>query len=150
MYTFHRPFALLFTFCLCLFLILSFPSVTKAIQDKSLVLYLPFEEGSGNTTKDLSGNGNAGAVKSAEWTKDGKKGKAIFFDGKTSYVEVADSKSLDMADAITIEVWIFAESHPGDYPRIVMKGYGTAYDSPRVFLEARINLIEKELKEIEK
>ena len=29
-----------------------------------------------------------------------------------------------------------------------VKGYGTAYDSPRVFLEARINLIEKELKEI--
>ena len=29
-----------------------------------------------------------------------------------------------------------------------VKGYGTAYDSPRVFLEARINLIEKELKVI--
>ena len=30
-----------------------------------------------------------------------------------------------------------------------IKGYGTAYDSPRVFLEARINLIEKELEIIE-
>ena len=29
-----------------------------------------------------------------------------------------------------------------------VKGYGTAYDSPRVFLEARINLIEKELENL--
>lgn len=128
MYTFHRLFVLLLTFYLCLFLIVSFPSVTKAIQDKSLVLYFPFEEGSGNATKDLSGNGNTGTTKNAEWIKDGKKGKAIFFDGKSSYVEVADSKSLDMDEGITIEAWINAESFPGDYPRIVMKGYGTAYE----------------------
>ncbi len=99
-----------------------------AIQDKSLVMYLPFEEGKGNETKDISGNNNSGKISGAQWINEGKVGKALYFDGKTSYVEVDDSKSLNMTDAITIEVWIYAMSHPGDYPRIVMKGYGTAYE----------------------
>lgn len=104
------------------------PCNVMAIQDKSLVMYLPFEEGKGNETKDISGNNNSGKINGAEWINEGKVGKALSFDGKTSYVEVDDSKSLNMADAITIEVWIYAMSHTGDYPRIVMKGYGTAYE----------------------
>ncbi|MBM3235834.1 LamG domain-containing protein [Candidatus Poribacteria bacterium] len=113
---------------LCSVLAVIFPSVGKGVADKSLVLCFSFEEAEGKETKDLSGNDNTGAVNGAKWTEDGKRGKALYFDGTSSYVEVSDSKSLNMTDAITVEAWIYAESYPGDYPRIVMKGYGTAYE----------------------
>ncbi len=110
-------------------IVLVFPFVAKAIQgDDSLKLYLPFEEGTGKVAKDKSGNGNDGTLEGdTKWT-DGKYGKAISLNGKDSGVTVPDSDSLDTPDEITVEAWIYPLSANVDYPEIVLKGYGTAFE----------------------
>jgi len=75
-----------------------------------------FDEGSGNTTQDYSNYGNNGTIR----------GSALKFDGVDDYVEVPDSASLDITDAITIEAWVkpnTATSTQGIYTR----GYSEAY-----------------------
>jgi hypothetical protein len=80
-------------------------SIGQAIDDESLVLYLPFNEGTGDITQDQSGNNNDGTVEGAEWT-DSKIGKALFFNfDEGDSVRVADSDSLDVT-SITIEAWV--------------------------------------------
>jgi len=76
--------------------------------------------------KDFSGNGNNGKIFEAEWAQ-GKFGDALKFDGiagKTDYVEVPGSASLEITEALTIEAWVNIEQHQADHIRIVC-----AYDA---------------------
>lgn len=77
-----------------------------ATKPSSLVLSLHFDEGSGPTAADSSGNGNDGTLYGDTSWVDGKFGKAIYFDGSgNDYVRVADDDSLK-PDKITIEAWV--------------------------------------------
>jgi hypothetical protein len=86
------------------------PTSGEAVKDDSLALYLPFDEGAGEETKDQSGNSNVGTfIAGPEWTKDGKYGSAISFDGASSHILVTDEgfKELGEAgDSYTVEAWI--------------------------------------------
>jgi len=53
-----------------------------------LVLWLTFDEGSGNIAYDYSGNGNNGTLYNGPTWVNGKIGKAISFDGVDDYVKV--------------------------------------------------------------
>ena len=55
---------------------LSFGRVS-AQTPSGLVAAYGFEEGTGNTVADLSGNGNVGTINGAAWTTSGKYGKAL-------------------------------------------------------------------------
>ncbi len=73
--------------------------------DKSLVLYLPFEEGSGDTTEDLSQYGHeANLVNDPKWV-DGQYGKALEFDG-TNYVIIPINDDLQLRETFTAEFWV--------------------------------------------
>ncbi len=63
-------------------------------------------EGSGTTTADSSGNGNTGTITGAIWTTAGKFGNALSFDGVDDLVEVLDSPSIKIGDAITLGAWV--------------------------------------------
>jgi hypothetical protein len=64
-----------------------FSYVGEMAQAQSLVLYLPFDEGSGDKTSDLSNNGNDGTLgNNPAWTE-GKFKNALEFDGTDDYVE---------------------------------------------------------------
>lgn len=97
--------------------------------DEHVKLYLKFDEGSGNKVKDLSGNGNDGTITGAKWV-DGKFGKALEFNGagnndaKVNFVEIPDSASLDITDAITIEVWVNPEDVDCGYALLKQNSYG--------------------------
>jgi len=81
-----------------------FPS-SEASTDKTLVLYLTFDEAIGKIVKDLSQYGHAGSmVGKPEWT-DGKRGGALRFDG-ASNIEVPDHASLDLPGELTIAYWL--------------------------------------------
>lgn len=69
-------------FLLLLMLILVIPCIVNAAE-KGLLLYFPFEEGSGDKALDASGNKNDGVVKgSPKWVASlDKFGKALQFDG---------------------------------------------------------------------
>ena len=102
------------------------PFVTAAEIDENTVALWLFDEGSGDVVKDSSTNGNDGKMFEAEWTN-GIFGDALKFDGiagKADYVEVSGSASLEIAEALTIEVWVNIEQHQDDHIRIVC-----AYDA---------------------
>jgi len=84
-----------------------------------------FDEGSGTTAADSSGNGNTGNVNGASWV-DGKYGKALSFDGVNDYVEVKDSNSLDITGNITIAAWVYPLNVTGETGYILNKGPGNA------------------------
>ena len=88
--------------------------------DPSLVLYLPSNEGEGDIVADASQYGNHGVIKAGKWT-DGKFGKGLEFDMETSDVQIADSDSLDLADAFTLAVWIKGREVQEGYTRIIDK-----------------------------
>ena len=50
-----------------------------------------FDEGSGTTTADQSGRGNAGTLANAAWVTTGKFNNALSFNGTNAWVTVADS-----------------------------------------------------------
>jgi len=72
--------------------------------DPSLVGWWRFEEGSGTTAYDSSGNGLDGElVGGATWT-DGRIGGGIELDGTSGYVSVPNSELT--TDAITFAIWL--------------------------------------------
>ena len=56
-----------------------------------LVAAYAFDEGSGTTVADASGNGNNGTVANATWTTGGKYGNALSFNGTSSRVTIPDA-----------------------------------------------------------
>ena len=50
-------------------------------RDAGLVAAYGFDEGSGTTVTDASGNGNTGTITNATWAATGKYGKALQFNG---------------------------------------------------------------------
>lgn len=73
-------------------------------QDKDLVAYWNFDEGSGKTAQDIIGNHDGTFVGTPTWVQ-GKFGKALEFDGKASYVIVPDADDLAIETNITFSVW---------------------------------------------
>ncbi|MEM5820154.1 MAG: DUF2341 domain-containing protein [Candidatus Aenigmatarchaeota archaeon] len=70
-----------------------------------LVLYLPFDEGSGNIVYDYSGNNNNGTIYGATFV-DSPFNKALSFDGVDDYVGIPDSPTLRLTDKIAISAWV--------------------------------------------
>ena len=54
-----------------------------------LVAYWGFDEGSGDTVFDSSGNGNDGTIVAGEWGQ-GKFGPALNFNGQDNYVQLGE------------------------------------------------------------
>jgi len=80
--------------------------VTKALAgEKDLVGYWRFDEKKGDVAYDSSGNNNHGKIYNGTWA-DGKTGTALKFDGKSAYVEVPKSASLDNLKQITLTAWV--------------------------------------------
>ncbi|MBN1529109.1 MAG: PQQ-dependent sugar dehydrogenase, partial [Thermoleophilaceae bacterium] len=65
-----------------------------------------FDETTGPTTADASGNNNTGTISGATRTTSGRYGSALTFDGVNDIVNVADSASLDLTNRATLEAWV--------------------------------------------
>jgi hypothetical protein len=85
----------------------------------SLVAAFGFNEGSGSTTADASGKGNAGSFTGAVWSA-GRYGQALGFDSSGDWVTVADAASLDLTTGMTLEAWV-NPSALGGWRTILMK-----------------------------
>lgn len=79
--------------------------------EKGLVAYWGFNEGKGDTTKDLTGNGHDGKLLGdPQWTKDGYFGNALEFDQDGDEVNIEFHADLN-AEAFTVTAW--ANVEPG-------------------------------------
>jgi Concanavalin A-like lectin/glucanases superfamily len=64
-----------------------------------------FDEATGSSAGDRSGNGNVGTVTGATWAQ-GRYGTALSFDGASNVMRVPPSPSLDLGPALTLSAWI--------------------------------------------
>ena len=95
-------------------LVLLYAGSLYALDTTGLVLYLPFDEGSGVVAHDASENGNDGELEgNVEWV-DGVYGKAISISDEVAsdMLVVTDSDSLDSADELTMAAWVYVETLP--------------------------------------
>ena len=96
-----------------------------AAQDRSLALYLPFDEGTGKKLADISLNALEGGIAEGdpEWV-DGKFGSALLFDSQ-SVIEVPHDTSLDMKGELTIAYWLKWDGGVTSWSPFVCKRAGT-------------------------
>ena len=73
--------------------------------DPSLRLYIPFNEGVGSVAKDYSQYGNNCALTDVKWGVGGG-GNAGIFNDNSSFGNCGNDPSLNITDAITIDVWV--------------------------------------------
>lgn len=92
-------------------------------QEEGLLLYLSFDEGSGDTANDSSGNKNNGKIINATWT-DGKDRKALKFNGTDSFVEVPYDDMFNLNEAFTLAAWVKPAKAPfaGEQWRGIING----------------------------
>jgi len=101
------------------------------LRDDTVSLYMPLDEGKGNTVKDYSKNGKTGELNEDPKWVDGKFGKALEFDGKSNFVKIEDTAdfSFQADKGITICAWVKViktalDAHGQSRQPIVMKGNG--------------------------
>ena len=96
-------------------------SASFTVNPAGLVAHWKFDEGSGTTASDASGNGNTGTlINGPQWTA-GKVGNALYFDGIDDVITVADSNSLDLSSAFTLSAWVNPASTSTNWNVILVK-----------------------------
>jgi len=93
--------------------------------DPDLVAHWKFDDGSGTTVVDSSGNGNDGTfVGEPQWVA-GKLGGALEFDGNSEYVDCGNDEIFGITDAFTLTVWINWRTPTVDWQTVIAKGDNT-------------------------
>ena len=92
-----------------------------------LVAAYGFDEGSGVSVADSSGNGLTGAVANGSWSAAGKFGKALSFNGTSSRVTVPDAAALDLTTGMTLEAWVNPAVAPTGWKDVIYKGNDNYY-----------------------
>jgi hypothetical protein len=89
--------------------------------------YWSFDEGSGTTVFDSSGNGNTGTlINGPTWTT-GQVGGALNFDGANDHVFIPPSTSINsIANSLTLSLWINVDAY-SSFPRH-LSGPGFKYE----------------------
>jgi hypothetical protein len=88
-------------------------SFTTAAAQSGLVASYAFNETSGVTVDDGSGNGNTGTISGATRAAAGKYGSGLDFNGTTAWVTVPDAPALDLSTAMTLEAWVYPRALAG-------------------------------------
>jgi hypothetical protein len=101
----------------------SFNQATSNPVSSGLVAYWNFDEGTGTTAADSSGNANHGTLVNGPKWVNGISGKALYFDGVAGNVTVADSNSLDLTGPYTISAWVNPATTFTDFRSILVKNY---------------------------
>ncbi|MEK7152438.1 MAG: LamG-like jellyroll fold domain-containing protein, partial [Patescibacteria group bacterium] len=100
------------------------PGSTVTVQNQvvagGLVAAYNFNQGSGSTLADRTGNGHTGTISGATWNASGKYGSALSFNGTSNWVTIPDANDLDLTNAMTIEAWVKPNTLTG-WRTILMK-----------------------------
>ncbi len=92
------------------------------------VISLPFNEGSGTTVSDATGNGNTGTLTNGPAWTTGKTGSALSFDGSNDSVYVAKSSSLNIATTgLTVSAWVYRNANQQGFVSVLSRQQGNSY-----------------------
>jgi hypothetical protein len=92
--------------CMVLLLVSAAFQNAKAELKGAVGIWL-FDEGKGDVATDSSGNKNHGKIEGGSKWVDGKFGKALEFNGTNGAVQVPDSPSLDLVEAVSMVSWFW-------------------------------------------
>ena len=96
-------------------------------QTPGLVAAYGFNEGSGTTVADVSGNNNTGTIGTATWTSAGKFGSALVFNGTSALVTIANAASLQLTTGMTLEAWVNPSTVTSAWRDVIYKGNDNYY-----------------------
>lgn len=115
----------------------------KMARAQGLVALYTFDEGTGHTVHDGSGNGNHGRIHGATFVK-GVKGHALQFDGKAAYVDCGNAASLNLPGReLTISVWVnVGHQEPGNRMIVSKKVVWNDNEGYYLGLRADISVVE--------
>jgi hypothetical protein len=118
-------------FCIISFVAVLGTGLTSVAQaaDPDLVGHWTFDEGSGTTAFDSSGNGNDGIFNCDPQWVPGKLGGALEFNGD-DYLDCGNDPSLEIRDTITITFWFQVEAFENSWEAFLSKG-DSAYRASR-------------------
>jgi chitodextrinase len=105
----------------------SVASMTTLSAPSGLVAAYGFNEGTGTTVTDASGNGNNGTISSATWTTSGKYGNAQGFNGTSALVTINNSTTLQLSTAMTLEAWVNPSTVSSAWRDVILKGDDNYY-----------------------
>ena len=96
----------------------------------TLIGYWPFNESSGSTAYDYSGNSHHGTIyDGSDSTVPGANGilgqNAYNFDGNNDYISIGDTPILNPSSDMTVSIWIRASEWGDDWNLILDKYDGT-------------------------
>jgi len=105
------------------------PALAAASETRGLVLYYPFDKDGSSVASDRSSQKNDGEVHGARWTRDGKNGGGLEFDGEGDFVQAGDKDFLDIpaGSAITVSLWVWC-TNPETYDTVIGKTGLRGYD----------------------
>jgi hypothetical protein len=115
-------------------------------RDRGLVGFWRFEEGTGTSTADSSGTGNAGTlVNGPAWQTEAncKQGRCLSFDGVNDYVNAGNDASLSSSRSeMTVMAWFKLNGWTAYWEFIVYPGAGgTAFGTdPGKYFMTAINI----------
>ncbi len=109
---------LLFWLAFCAVLSLS-ANVEAIRNDSDLIIYYSFDKDEKEVTDD-SGNGFDGEISDADWSKEGKLGGAMEFDGGGSIKTAPEVPGLTDVEltAMTVEHWVMINANTGDTQQV--------------------------------
>lgn len=95
------------------------PTINAAITQKAatttagLIGWWSFDEGTSTTAGDFSGRGNSATLTGGPTWTTGKRGRALTFDGSTTYAQVQGNSAMDSPTNLTMSAWVkLAGSQP--------------------------------------
>ena len=102
-------------------------SATTTAAPNGLVAAYGFDEGSGTTVTDASGNGHTGTITNATWAATGKYGKALQFNGTNALVSIPNAASLQLSTGMTLEAWVNPSTVNSAWRDVIYKGNDNFY-----------------------
>ena len=92
-----------------------------------LVAAFGFDEGTGATVKDSSGNNLERDDRGRDLDNTGNVRRRFSFNGTSSYVDLGSPSALQLTGSMTIEAWVKVAANPPDDGQIVAKSNGAGW-----------------------
>ncbi|PZD94736.1 hypothetical protein DNH61_17460 [Paenibacillus sambharensis] len=86
-------------------------AVQAAVAQEDLVLHYSFDETSGTTVRDASGNNRSGTMHGGASFSDGKVNNALTLNGSNGYIQMPDG-ILQNVNAMTVSAWVKPGANP--------------------------------------